>query len=384
MDVEGLIADLSPELPSMEPDWFLLNREWGQSHPEVFEHKYHPVFLDGFACLGNHNEDDMELDDFPEKPVRKRSFIEKMDLAELSEEPNSWNMEKLFQDDEIRMRSLWRIENEYFQQTVPHTDSFFADSATVDSEKSTRRLWTVEEEQFLNSALELYSSKSQIPDEVWQRLSGILKRSTCSIRNKVKRMRSKNEPVERVSKGRRPRMVELIQGAIKTLPNQQGTKDQIVQTMMSLYPELGSKGTWVRTTKQLLSTSFGKIPIAYTLKPNCPAITDTQASTMNEYILWALQGSKPITLAELKLRIQQKFGQWLNVNIGSDSSLQTWEKTLLKKLKNCPYVQATHSQPLFYIRQICQIIRDYLENVFVFLKNGRLAFDFEGGQGVYA
>jgi hypothetical protein len=143
----------------------------------------------------------------------------------------------------------------------------------------------------------------------------------------------------------------MILAALSNLPSHQGTKVQVVGKIQEMFGDQLSEsqtrskaqtGTkWKNSVKQILSASFVKVPGTYQLGEDCPHLPLEKCSTMQDFILWALKGGSS-TLQDIKLRIKETFGRWLNETVNPDSSLCVWEKTLLKKLKSCPYID--HSQ----------------------------------------
>jgi len=177
-------------------------------------------------------------------------------------------------------------------------------------------------------------------------------RSTCSLRTKAAQLVKsglchKSEPVKRV-KSTKPTINYMISEALKTLPGNVGTKEEIIQAIENIYSnflksEEGEKECrWMRSVKQILCTSFNKIPGVYSLKSGVKNIKIANNS-MNEHIIWALSTYGKLTRTELKCKIKEKFGECLNSAVNSESNLQAWEKTLLKKLSRCPLVDASQS-----------------------------------------
>ena len=151
----------------------------------------------------------------------------------------------------------------------------------------------------------------------------------------------------------------MITSALNSLPGKTATKDEIVSKIEELFGKslpdcisssANSKETrWKITVKQLLSTSFSKIHGVYTLTVNAPHLEVYQCHSMTDYIIWSLQDTKGLTKSQLKNKIQKQFGSLLNSTVNTDSDLKTWEKTLLKKLRCCNFVDHREARDKFIL-----------------------------------
>jgi len=183
----------------------------------------------------------------------------------------------------------------------------------------------------------------------------------CSLRTKAAQLMKhglhhKTESTKRV-KSTKPTINHMINQALKALPNNIGTKEEIIQTIEKIYSGYLSSDTngdqkecrWKRSVKQILCTSFKKISGFYSLK-NGTKNTKITNNSMNEHIIWALSTYGNLTRNELKCKIKEKFGKNLNPTVNSESNLQAWEKTLLKKLSRCPLIDSSNSDDKYTFR----------------------------------
>jgi len=132
----------------VEPEWMALNRQWTQNNPSVLFQKHSSAVLDGWVTLAPTNpgenlftnEEPMNLDKLfkHQPPPHKRSFMDKMDLPSLVEDPDNFNIGKLFAD---------------------------CDSSSVTSDTRKRQLWTKSEEEQLYNFISNSYPHSKIPNE---------------------------------------------------------------------------------------------------------------------------------------------------------------------------------------------------------------------------
>ena len=328
---------------SPEPEWITLNRQWAESNPNIHYQKYPCAALDGWISIeptqpGSDlmtNDEPMHLSKLfrAEPPPRKRSFIDKMDLDFLVDEPDSYSIDKLFLE---------------------------PDDASTSSE-SKRRLWSREEEQALAKFIEFYGKHSQVPSKAWQLMAEKLGRSVVSLRTKANQIRrfGLRRKTERARNPRsnKPTTQQMIKEALLRLPNYVGTKDEIISKMEEVFGALladestKKEPTWKRTVKQTLCTYFPKIEGYYKLKPNSPIVTPEKCISMSDYIVWILGNHGSLTKHKLKEKIQEVFGQTLNNSVSTSSKLMTWEKTFLKKLKTCPYLDSSMAEARFTLQK---------------------------------
>jgi len=183
----------------------------------------------------------------------------------------------------------------------------------------------------------------------------------CSLRTKATQLMKhglnhRAESTKR-AKSTKPTINTMINEALKSLPNNTGTKEEIIEAIEKNYKdylfsevsENNKECRWKRSVKQILCTSFQKIPGFYSLK-NSTRVAKVANNSMNEHIIWALSTYGKLTRNELKCKIKEKFGENLNSAVNSESNLQAWEKTLLKKLSRCPLIDTSQSEDKYTYR----------------------------------
>jgi hypothetical protein len=345
-----LISNPAPwEDDPFEPEWIRQNRLMQAQYSGLHDSKLHIGALDGWVslvpCTRGSDDSEMDIDYLHREasPPRKRSFMDKMEVGELIEEPSSWNIDRLFKDSEIS-----------------------TDTSSETAKK--RRYWTRVEEELLLNFMNC-QPHSKISSEAWYALASQLDRSVCSIRTKAAQLkrfglsRRQNcvagEKAEIGSTVKRPKFQDMITQALQSLPGKTGTKDEIVFKIEELFGKslpdcisssASSKETrWKLTVKQLLSTSFHKIHGVYTLTANAPHLEVYQCHSMTDYIIWSLQDTKGLTKSQIKSKISNQFGSVLNFSVSTDSDLKTWEKTLLKKLGSCSFVDRRQARDKFIL-----------------------------------
>lgn len=297
-----------------EPEWITANRKRFQETPELRCQKFHTSLLDGWVTLDADSprlpdlisgEEPMELEQLFMLP--KRSILEKMDIE-----------------------GLLSYESQ---------DSSKASPASSNG----RKYWNSDEEDVLRRFLAVYPETKSAPKETWEALSRTLGRSVCSIHSKAALMR-RNKDKSRVPRRRTQALPfsELIKRALITLPEQTGTKAEIIAVAQSLQ-EVPADSRFKTSVSEAIARYCTKVPGRFKLIPGVASKSPEQCDSMADFIVCVLSGSEGQTLQELKYHIETQFGNWLNGQVNADSNLCIWEKTLLKKLRACPFIDRTQA-----------------------------------------
>lgn len=332
-----MVDELREAMDTDEPDWMVNNRNWYAQHQEMSTLKFSPVTMDGWVetvpALPDDTEDPpFDIDVlFATKPrPPEKTFMASMDVAEVPD---------------LERMGIGQLFSE---------DSEQAKSCCSDGR---RKYWTREEELALARFLETYAPNGRVPKQAWAEMSRTLKRSQCSVVTKAAQIRRfglnrSSQPVldsHRDSHSRKPTLEEMITEALAHLPNNEGSKVAIITTIETLHPDIatGRHGSrWKNSVKQILSSSFEKVPGIYRLNTPLPLLVKEKCVTMQDFIVFALQQGGQ-TLQEIKTEVRMHFGQWLNETVNPDSSLCVWEKTLLKKLKTSGFIDRDQATPKF-------------------------------------
>lgn len=327
------IDELSEAMDIEEPDWMTNNRIWFSQHQELSTLKFSPATLEGWVTESAVPDEleDLPLDIdilFATKPTPpEKSFIAAMDVAEAPD---------------LERMGVGRLFNEDMEQ--PKAD--FADSR--------RKYWTKEEELALAQFLESYEGR--VPKQAWAQVSTSLRRSQCSVVAKATQIRrfglhrnpsSPRTPPPSDLHSRKPTLEDLITEALSHLPSNQGSKVAIIATIEFLHPDIATgRHGWRNSVKQILSSSFEKVPGVYRLKTAGQTLVKEKCVRMQDFIVYAIQkGSQ--TRQDIKNVVKTQFAQWLNETVNPDSSLCVWEKTLLKKLKTSAFIDHDQATPKF-------------------------------------
>lgn len=218
-------------------------------------------------------------------------------------------------------------------------------SGSSESSGKTKRLWTEEEVNRLETFLQEQSQHRKICRKDWEEFSCTMGRSVTSLVSKaalLKKARSQHKEAVRS----KPTLHALIAHALTSFPDYSASKAAIVEAVHRLNPQL-SGDIWQRSVKQLLSSHFKRVPGRYSLLAGVKAKPAGKCSTMTDYIVWTLRDGQWRTLSQIKEEIEREFAATLNCEVTSASNLRTWEKTLLKKLKVSPGVDLSLSTTLF-------------------------------------
>ena len=323
-----MVDELSEEMDLDEPDWMTNNRIWFSKHQELSTLKFSPAALEGWVQTSPCPEDfeDLPLDIgllFTAKPKQpERSFIAAMNVAEVPD---------------LERMGVGRLFNEDSEQAKPRD--------------CRRKYWTKEEELALNRFLESYAPAGKVPKQAWAKVSKSLQRSQCSVVAKAAQIRRfglhRNPSSPTDPHSRKSTLEGLITQALSQLPDHEGSKLAIITTMESLHPDIAAgRPGWKNSVKQILSSSFEKVPGVYRLKTLGQLLVRERCERMQEFIVYALQQGCQ-TMQEIKTVVRTQFGKWLNATVNPDSSLCVWEKTLLKKLKTSPFIDHDQATPKF-------------------------------------
>mmetsp|Transcript_23642 Transcript_23642/g.41900 ORF Transcript_23642/g.41900 Transcript_23642/m.41900 type:complete len:318 (-) Transcript_23642:273-1226(-) len=298
-----------------EPEWITANRNRFAETPELRCQKFHPSYLDGWVTLDTDSpplpdlisgEEPMELEQLFTLP--KRSILEKMD-----------------------------IEGLLSYETLESYKSSPASSVS-------RKYWNADEEDVLRRFIALYPEAKAIPKEAWEALARTLGRSVCSIHSKAAQLkRSKDKPRTSRRKTQALSFGELIKRALITLPGQVGTKAEIISVLQSMSPEAAADSRFKTSVSEAISRYCTKMPGRFKLVPGVVSKPAELCDSMVDFIICVLSGSEGLTLCELKYRIEIQFSRWLNGQVNADSNLCVWEKTLLKKLRACPWIDRSQA-----------------------------------------
>jgi hypothetical protein len=226
-------------------------------------------------------------------------------------------------------------------------DDLFAEESTAGSSDSTRvkKHWSADEELCLCTFLQKQSQHRKIRKADWVDLSHRMNRSISSLCSKAALIRKAKTGLKEEAKVKTT-LREAIETAIKSLPEQKGSKTEIVGKIAQLQPHL-TGDTWRRSVKQILSVSFRKTLGRYKQKPGVVSKPASSCTSMSDYVTWALSESSSLTLVELKVKIRTQFLSALNEAVSPESALCTWEKTLLKKLQLCKTVDFSSATTTF-------------------------------------
>lgn len=297
--------DFEPSETLLEPEWVQLNRQWTLDHPSILFDKCPFSFLDSWVTCDSPSNDFF----FPSQEVKKKCFIDKIDIRELVNESESFNI-----------------------------DNLFAETECSSCEARVKR-WEAKDEA---EVIRLISSQGANNMEMWKKIAEEVGRSVNSVRIKAGQLK----------KGLRARKVtvfELISKALELLTGKQGSKQEIIEKIEDM--QVGAKPKqWKSTVKQLLGTYFAKVPGVYKLVEGCLVPEFAKVDTMKGFILWVLQKYQRLNRNEIKAKIFEHFERWLNVKTGK-GKLKIWEITLLKKLKNCDGIDYTEAKTTFRARK---------------------------------
>jgi hypothetical protein len=293
-----------------EPEWITANRNRFTETPELRCHKFNPAFLDGWVTLDSDSstnlsdlisgEEPMALDQFFSLP--KRSILEKMDIE-----------------------GLINYDSPDWMLVSPASNAG-------------RKYWDFEEEEVVRRFIGAYPDSKAVPREAWEVLARKLGRSVCSLKNKAMQLK-RGKDKARVPR-RRPQhkpLSELIKQALMSMPDQTGTKAEVISRLQSMI-EAPIDSRFKSSVSEAISRYCIKLPGKFSLVPEVVSRPAEQCESMVDFIVWALSWSPALTLCELKQQIKVKFARWLNEQVNADSKLCIWEKTLLKKLRVCPWI----------------------------------------------
>lgn len=335
-----MVDELNEAMDIEEPDWMTNNRIWFSQHQELSTLKFSPATLEGWVLTESafpEEPEDLPLDIdvlFATKPKPpEKSFIAAMDVAEIPD---------------LERMGVGQLFNEDIDQRKGE----FPDIR--------RKFWTKEEEMALAQFLESYAPAGRVPKQAWAKVSQSLRRSQCSVVAKATQIRrfglhrnSCSPPTPPLSDppSRKPTLEDLITEALSHLPSNQGSKVAIIATIESLHPDIATgRHGWRNSVKQILSSSFEKVPGVYRLKAAGQILVKEKCVRMQDFIVYAIQqGSQ--TLQDIKNLVKTQFAQWLNETVNPDSSLCVWEKTLLKKLKTSAFIDHDQATPKFRRRK---------------------------------
>ena len=146
---------------------------------------------------------------------------------------------------------------------------------------------------------------------------------------------------------KKPTLLAIIAHAIKFLPEEQGTKQEIIDKIINLYGNIKLK-SWRVSAKQILSKCFVKNPGVYRLLPETIIPEYKKCNVMKDYIAWVLAKYGPLSRNVLKDKIQEHFEQFLNIS-KSQGNLMTWEISFLKILKTCKFIDSRSAKTTFKI-----------------------------------
>lgn len=294
---------LPSESDSIEPEWVQLNRQWTLSHPSIIFEKCSRLSIDGLiTCDGSSTHDIFTNDSFCSSETGKRCFIDKIDIKSLVENSDSFNIDSLFAE----------------------TDDYCS-SCDVKCKK-----WDSMEEIRL---IRMIKTQTKFSLEFWKKAAIELGRSVNSVRIKAAQLKKANYNSIIVKK---PTLSDMIREAIRTLPNQQGTKEKIIEKIQVLYGEITLK-RWKESVRQILCSGYKKNQGVFILNPDKNVLEYKKCTTMGDFIAWVLKKYGPLKKKDLKERISEHFGSFVNTSLGKNSK-QIWELTFLKKLKSCNFI----------------------------------------------
>lgn len=299
---------------AQEPEWMQLNRQWTSEHPSVLFQKCPRSVLDGWViCESNEKSNPFLSTTFSCCDNKtKKCFIDKIDLKSLVEDPDSFNIDSLF------------------AETDDHCSSCEYKS----------RKWMKSDEVKL---LRFTNSRKTMNIEMWKRIALELGRSINSVRIKAAQLKRAQEHKSESLK--KPTIHNMISSALDKFQDKKGTKDQIITKIEELYGNITQK-CWKTSVKQLLNTSFKKIPGVYRLNCDKKNVDVKKCITMGDYIVWVLGKYGELKKSHIKDRIKEHFGKYLNDEV-NQKGVQTWELTFVKKLKTCKFIDFSISKTMF-------------------------------------
>ena len=305
---------LEPCSDIQEPEWVQLNRQWTLDHPSVLLQKHPRPVFDGWAICDSPSDASLGWSvPYPSQESKsKKCFIDKIDIKSLVDDPDSFNIDNLFAE-------------------------------TEDSSSETRiRRWEPSDER---KVLRFVTSQAVFNMDMWKKIAKELGRSVNSVRIKaaqLKKVQERNGDEEKKTP-----LTAMISEAIRELPEQKGTKQEIIEKITGLQEKMKLK-RWRESVSQMLSTHFVKVPGKYGLVEGTLVLEFKKNITMGDYIVWVLNKYGPMSRNEIKAKIYEHFGKTLNCN-KAQGNLQTWEITFLKKLKSCKAIDSRAAKTTFKI-----------------------------------
>ena len=201
MDIEPDISE-SPVYPSCRSKnvpyyldhMFTLEPYIPQPQPEIQTDPFH--------------EEPFGLDSLFSKPPR--NFLERMEIDQLVND--------------------YQSEDSWVESVL---------SGTTNESRSKRKVaWTREDELLLAHFQDMYEGR-KIPAEAWQRVARRLGRTVVSVTSKAAKIRKSGATRNARTSGKkrqRCNLTQVISNVIQSLPNQQGTRDDIIQHISSNEP----------------------------------------------------------------------------------------------------------------------------------------------------
>ena len=244
--------------------------------------------------------------------------------------------------------------------------------------KKSPKIWSEWEE---NELIRILTGRviAEINDREWENIGEMLGRGVCSIHAKARSLMKRREcvslpinnksenssifefnshptlelnlPITNKKAKQKNKLIgksyyDLIWNALHTLPLFQGTKDQILCTIMknnNLAPQ--QLKSVQSSILQCLSRKFIRLKSTYRLNNNlCNNSTNMskeQSKSVRLRLIYILGKGNPMNLEEIKTEYKNEFMNKLDFSLGPESNIPVWEKTLQKTL---------HSNPELFLR----------------------------------
>ena len=187
-----------------EPEWLQLNRQWTLDNPSILFQKCPRSFLDGWVtCENLSSKTSLFCNAESLDNKSKKCFIDKIDIKSLVDDPDSFNIDSLF------------------AETDDHCSSCDLKTKKWDASDESRLI------RFINT-------QEKFTYEVWKRIAQELGRTVNSVRLKAGQ-------IKRNKNNKKPKLAGMIFNAIRALPEQQGTKQNIIDKIQELYENISLK-----------------------------------------------------------------------------------------------------------------------------------------------